>query len=157
MVVYNILNSGIEMKYQEQIRTIYPEKIKISKIGDHIILPLRGMEVEGLEKITYFELLSSGKIKLLCKHAYESAMVDGNSLVPQVTGEQSYNTDAVFLLCESRKNQEIAFLPKKRILEVFEDQAAKIEAFLKAKRLRLSKQEDLVLLFDYYNSFVMGK
>ncbi|MEZ4988882.1 MAG: hypothetical protein R2824_00670 [Saprospiraceae bacterium] len=148
---YNILNSGIEMQYEDQVRTIYPEQIRIAKIGKNTILPLRSNEAEDLEGITYFELLSNGKIKLLSRPFCRAVADDGNSLLPQVTAEKSYKIEADFYYAQGNDIRRLRS-SRKKVLDLFGAKSEVMEAYLKDNHLRLNKQEDLVQLFDYYNA-----
>lgn len=148
---YNILNGGIEMQYEDQVRTIYPEQIKIARIGKNTILPLRSNEVEELESdITYFELLSNGKIKLLSRPFCRAVADDGNSLLPQVTAEKSYKIEEDFYYAQGNTIKRLRS-SRKKVLELFGAHSETMEVYLKDNHLRLNKQEDLMQLFDYYN------
>jgi hypothetical protein len=139
------------MQYDDQVRTIYPEQLKIAKIGKNTILPLRSNEVEELESdITYFELLSNGKIKLLSRPFCRAVADDGNSLLPQVTAEKSYKIEQDFYYAQGNTIKRLRS-SRKKVLEIFGPQSEAMETYLKDNHLRLNKQEDLMQLFDYYN------
>lgn len=148
----NALTQTVEAKLGDGIRGIYPERIKVVVIGERTFLPLRGSDVENLDRpIAYFEVLSHGQIHLLSRLGVRSEIEGGNSLSPGLTGRKVYEVDEDLYYTHNFGRVSRLRSSRKRILELFGDKAETVENFTKENRLRFSGKENLVSIFDYYN------
>ncbi len=148
----NALTNIVEIKMKDKIRAIYPERIKAVVIGDRTFLPLRGSEVENLNKpIAYFEVLSSGRFHLLSRFGILSRIEGGDSLSPELTGERVYKVDEVLYYTQNFGRVSRLRSSKKKLLELFGEKSPEVENFVKNKKLRFAGKENLTLIFDYYN------
>jgi len=101
----------------------------------------------------FFVVLSAGKTKLLALETIE--YFEG------VKAKSSYETSKPAKLERSKDEYYIALedsfateLPKKKkdFLSLFKDKSEKVEVFMKENKLNNKDQEDLVQLFNYYNT-----
>ncbi len=103
-------------------------------------------------KFVYFQVLSEGDKTLLLK--YKQIVED----VQKDNGYNSHNTTPKLILKKDlyvlNKGEKIAvktLKKKKSILTLFGSKAKKIAQYAKKKKLKFTKKDDLILIFDYYN------
>ena len=128
---YNIKSDEMQILLQNKPRVIFPQKIKAIKVGEMVFAPC---EFEGEDALTYgyFQVLSSSKIDLLKRFETDKGMI-----------VESYYV---------RKEEEVAKpikLNKGSLLKYLDD--SKTSKFLKERKLNIKNEQDLIVLFNYYN------
>jgi len=128
---YDAGSDEMRILLQNQSRTIFPQKIKAIKVGKMIFVP---HEFEGQETLTYgyFQVLSSGKINLLKR--FEN---DKGEIVKY------------FYTRKMEEPAKLIKLNKNSILKSLDD--TRTSKYAKDRKLDVKKEEDLILLFNYYN------
>lgn len=144
MTRFNILNGAVEVKWREQIRMLRLEDVDVVMIGSRIFLPNKGAPSN------YFELLSYGRLHLLCAYELIYSYEGSNVLTTSVNGEKKYNYKPVFFYSKDRKHFSPLKSGKKKILKIMEDNE-NAKQFIEAENLKLFRKEDLIKLFDFYN------
>ncbi|MEM6700016.1 MAG: hypothetical protein AAF599_16555, partial [Bacteroidota bacterium] len=97
MTRFNVLNGAVEVKWREQIRMLRLEDVDVVMIGSRIFLPSKSAPSN------YFELLSYGKLYLLCAYELIYSYEGSNVLTTSVNGEKKYNYKPVFFYSKDRK------------------------------------------------------
>ncbi|MEM8527085.1 MAG: hypothetical protein AAGG68_20765 [Bacteroidota bacterium] len=144
MTRFNILSSAIEIKWQEQVRMLRTNAIEMAMIGTHILLP------DKSSPSNYYELLSYGKLNLLCAFELTYTYEGSNVLTSGINGEKKNSFRSVFFYYKKGQNVTPLKTGKKKVLEVMGNNA-EAKLFLDAENLKLSRKEDLVKLFEFYN------
>jgi len=157
-----IINTGLRYNAYSDNFEFYNKDVimSLSKIdGTKIILTgktfvLRSLKSENSTSKNYYqELTENGRLRLYKK--YYKKFVEAKK------SKSSYGSDkpAKFELITSyffeksgSKDLELFKLKKKDILLLMKDKSSDIKKYLKNEKLKLSKEQDLVKLFDYYNS-----
>ena len=129
---YDVLNDEMKILLKDQKKTVFPQKILAIKVGEMIFVPC---EFEGEEALIfgYFQVLSGSKIDLLMR--YEN------------------NAESLKKIYYTRKKDEAAKIlkiNKKSICKSLNDSQS--SKYLKDEKLNLNEEEDLIKLFDFYNS-----
>jgi len=141
---FNILTGAVEVKWQEQIRMLRADAVEMVMIGTHLFLPYK------TSPSNYFEVLSHGKLNLLSAYKLTYTYEGSNVLTSSVTGEKKNNARSTFYYFKEGESVVGLKTGKKKILELM-DNDPKMKQFITNENLRLSKKEDLVKLFDFYN------
>ncbi|MEL6719359.1 MAG: hypothetical protein AAFO82_13000 [Bacteroidota bacterium] len=144
MARFNILTGAIEVKWQEQIRMLRANAVEMAMVGTHILIPNKS------SPSNYYELLSYGKLNLLCAFELTYTYEGSNVLTSSINGEKKNNFKSVFFYYEEGEKISSLKTNKKKVLEVMKN-AAEAKQFIEAENLKLSRKEDLVKLFDSYN------
>ncbi len=148
----NALDNSIEVKLEEEIRTIHPDQLQVVVIGTRSFLPTKGTSIDFTnQRNVYLEVLSYGKIHLMVHYFYRSQSGVNNRLSPNTNGG---NFKILPIYYYTKDGEDITRLrtSKKRILSLFGDQSDQVENFARDNRLRFSDDNHLVRIFDYYNS-----
>jgi hypothetical protein len=145
-----------EMQFIENADTLVitnPEKIDALWLGDRRFQYLAYTSGE-FEKMTYFEVLVPGKIKLLVRH---SCRIEVGS--PDVTPYSSGVVDDRFVWEKSYYFQTIEMdsardLPNSKgaFLDVKEFSSPDVREFMKSRKIKLRNEQDLITLFNWINT-----
>lgn len=150
----NAVDHAIEIKFNDQIRTIHPDQLKVVSIGSRTFLPVEGKKVRFSDKrMVYLEVLSFGDINLLVHYYYRSKM-GGNNRLSINTNGGSFTIIPIYYIAGARGKLTKLRTSKRRILNLFNGKGEEVEAFIKKNRLRFSETEHLEQIFDYYNGLV---
>lgn len=153
MLRYNIMSDEIEfLKSNGVVRAMNSRDMtRWAVIGKDTIVT-RLFEVSGNMEHRHFILLESGPLQLLLrkrKHFREA------------TGPQGYQsgTDPAYVdsgdelyLCFSEENIALRIPRKKEVESFFGEEGALMADFVKAGKLSLKKEEDLLKMIRFYNS-----
>jgi len=99
------------------------------------------------------EVLSSGKFSLYREPTYSIAKPNYN--VAMNVGEKDekvFRAENYYYAPGDGKNLTLLPTKKKAITAIFGDKTEAIKKYIDDKDLRLSRQDDLAKVFDYYNS-----
>ncbi len=148
---YNIYNDDIEYEKDDQILAIAnPHEVRRVFIGDMAFI-YNAYILSKKQTFGYFQILSDGKAKVLKKYEISYQMP---------TAEQAYRPEvpAKFIPIPCKlyvafgNDPAFRFTKTKKLLRFFGDKRIEVEKYLKTKKLNLKKEEDLLTLFNYYNS-----
>jgi hypothetical protein len=152
---YDIQNNALNLKFSEGIRLLNGESVKNFNINNDFnqISFINCKEFKNNKLLTsgFYKQLSIGKVVILekvyiktVKSNYNVALGVGD-LNDKLVKEYKY---FIFTANEVQK------LPKskKSRLELFKDQKANIDSYIKKESLSSKKVEDLIIIVDYYNS-----
>lgn len=148
---FNVLDNSIELKNKNGIRSIRANRVKAAMIGDRIFISVPKDQIKQQANTSFYEVISLGKINLYVKHFLKSRMTGSNTLTTGYNGEKEYFIDEELhyhgngMLCQKLKG-------KKKILELFGTLRGEVEAYAKDQSLKYKAKEDLIRIFDFYNS-----
>lgn len=95
----------------------------------------------------YYEVIADGKVKLLRKNFKKiSEYKEYSGATAKVIKD-----DVQYFIVASDNQPTPIKLDQKSILEVLSDKGAVVEEHIKANKLNLKKENDVVLLFQFYN------
>lgn len=153
---YNVFLDKMEIVFQEDTLGIQPSYRMIGlQIGDRLFMNSLMYDTWTRDfKYGYLELMVDGDIKLLRK--YEKSYVfnsfatkynggGGDKNYHYVDKEKLYYKTGVASAIQLKKR-------KKKILEIFGEDAGKVEEYAAENNLRFKNEDDLEKIFEYYNS-----
>lgn len=149
---YNVLSKTIECLISEEVRVIYPRKIKGAVIGENLFVPLSEGNIQQVDNNRYIEVLSTGKLHLVNSYIMDTRMETGSSISFEGTGKKAYFVDEVLYYTHDFKTFEKLDKSKNKVLELFGTKIETVADFVKEYRLRFNNKEDLVKIFDFYNA-----
>jgi len=97
---------------------------------------------------SWFEVLSDGNYELLLRRYIKYRVTDGDD---DHSNDQLYKLEEYYTRDEDGDPERL-YVSKKSLLEAMKDHDEEVEAFMKAEKIKLKEQKDLVKLFAYYNS-----
>jgi hypothetical protein len=148
----NALDNSIEVKLGEEIRTIHPDQLKLVVIGRRTFMPFKGSVIDFTDqRNVYLEVLSHGKVHLLVHYFYRSQSGVNNRLSPNTNGG-NFKILPIYYCIRNGGNLTRLRTSKRKILALFKDQQDQVESYAKDHHLRFSGENDLIRIFDYFNS-----
>lgn len=155
---YEIIRNRLEMQINGQIMGLSHRHVKSFEwfnVTDNrraVFLNCKDLLFQDAQLIGFLEILSEGKITLSGHKTVK--IFQGNSST-SVSG--SHRKDDVFIKEQfyySIDGGLITLLPKKRrdILKIFGDKKETVKQFLNWNGLVFKRKEDLVKIFDFYNT-----
>lgn len=148
----NALDNSIEVKLGEEIRTIHPDQLRLVVIGRRTFMPFKGSEIDFTDqRNVYLEVLSYGKIHLMVHYFYRSQTGVTNRLSPNTNGGNFKILPIYYCIRDGSRLTRLR-TSKRKILDLFSDQRDRVENYTKEQHLRFSDGNDLVRVFDFYNS-----
>lgn len=149
---YNLLNKSIEYKINSTVRTIHINKVSLAKVGETTLIPITQATNPDIKNYHYLEVLSFGEINLLKGYKLgRMAGSQGQSLIPN--GAESHVYEQLFFTYDFR---DVIALEKskKRILMLFKNKQKDLREYSKSEKLKFGSNEDLIKIFDHYNSLL---
>lgn len=148
---YNIYNDDIEYKNGETILAI-SSGLNIRRIFIFdMIFVYDAYELKNVQKFGYFQLLNDGPLKVLKKFNVSYQM-------PQAAQAYTSAIPPKFVRLSSKLYVKIGNTParlysnKKNLLAAFGDKKSAMAKYIKAERLNVKNEIDLVKLIKYYNT-----
>ena len=151
---FNVLNKSIELKNKNGIRSIRPNRVEAAMVGNRYFTVVPADQIRGEANSSFFEVLALGEVNLYALHLLKTRMTGSNSITTAYNGEKEYyigeqlyyhKTDG---LCQELK------VNKKNILRLFGDRKDEVEVFRRDKKLKYKSKEDLIQIFEFYNSLI---
>ncbi|MDX1828566.1 MAG: hypothetical protein R3342_03370 [Lutibacter sp.] len=153
LIRYNIFRDIIEIQKSENsfinLRKLNCFKISIYKKKFEL---LTYKTTKNKTKTGYLEVLLNRKKSTL----YKKYTV---TLTPAKKAKSSYETDHPARFNKSysyfyKLNTEILEIPKKKklFINIFGDKSQQIKKFIKSKKLKPTRENDLIKIFNYYNT-----
>jgi len=147
---YNLYTD--QMEYQsEGVNYVVGSPQTLSRIvlggSEYYYLPAIG-------KGGYFEMLETGKCKLLQKKRVEFKPSEGAKPIVGLTPAKFVRLSDDFYLVKNQ-NQPVKIVNLKSVIEALQDQKTKIEDFIKLEKIRNTKKENLIKIVKYYNSLII--
>ena len=135
---YRVYKEEMQVKHAKKTKALQPQQVKKIEFGDDVFIASDFMLNE--EKfMSFFEVVNEGKLQLL--NQYESKEEKG-----------VYSIQSNFYSKKEKNPAEKISFKKKNILKLMEDQKTEIQKFLKDKKINLKKSDDIIKLFEFYNS-----
>jgi len=149
---FSVLDRAIELKNSSGIRSIGPARVQAAMVGGQYFVVVPAEQLKENTGTAFYELLSLGKVNFYKLYVLKSRMAGSNGITTAYNGEKVYYIGEQFYyqpaggLCDKLKSNA------KNVLALFGDRKAEVEAFAKENNLKFRAQEDLVKIFDYFNS-----
>jgi len=143
---YNIYADHMEYKMDGLIYYVdSPQTISRIALGESVFIYLPFIEKGG-----YYELLETGKYKLVQKRRVEFKHSESKPIEGLVRSRYESNTDLFYLVNKQDRAFKIGNMNS--VLKTLQDQRTKIETFIKQEKIRNTKKENLIKIIKYYNS-----
>jgi len=143
---YNIYADHMEYKMDGLIYYVdSPQTISRIALGESVFIYLPFIEKGG-----YYELLETGKYKLVQKRRVEFKHSESKPIEGLVRSRYESNTDLFYLV--NNQDQTFKIWNMNSVLKALQDQQTKIETFIKLEKIRNTKKENLIKIIKYYNS-----
>ncbi|MEL6658862.1 MAG: hypothetical protein AAFN93_11910 [Bacteroidota bacterium] len=144
MTRFNILTGGVEIKSRKQIRMLQANRV------DMVLMGPRFFVSDESSPTNYFEVLSHGQLNLLESYQLITTYEGSNNLTSNINGEKKQTATAVYYYKKEGEVAQPLKIRRKIILELMENNED-VKQFIETEKLKLSKKEHLVKLFDFYN------
>jgi hypothetical protein len=143
---YNIYADHMEYKSEGGIYYVdSPQSLSRIELTGSVFIYLPFIEKGG-----YYELLESGKYKLVQKRRVEFKHSESKPIEGLIRSRYESNTDLFYLV--NNKNEVFRIENMNSVLKAFQDQKIKIETFIKQEKIKNTKKENLIKITKYYNS-----
>lgn len=143
---YDIRWDQILLRVDGKVVALMPAMVRAVGLGESVYVP--GITSEGSG---WYELLSDGRPRLLKRYRLEKRIKD----IQPGKLNQEYNFKWVSideLMVQLSGSAPEAFRPnKKRMLELFGQNASDVEQFADQNGLGWKKEEDVIRLFDFFH------
>lgn len=152
---FSVLDRAIELKTRQGIRSISPVKVKAAMVGDRYFVVVPSDQLKENTGTAFYEILSIGKVNLYVLHILKSRMTGSNGITTAINGDKVYYISEQ-IYCQPKEGlcQKLKFNTKK-ILALFGDRKADVEAFAEENNLKFKSKEDLIRIFNFYNELGM--
>ena len=135
---YRVANEEMQVQHNNKTKALQAPQIKEINLSQRIFISSYFMLNE--EKfMSFFEVITDGKIKLLKQ--YEAKEKKG-----------IYTIQSSFYSKKGKAPAEKITLKKKCIMELMQDQKGAIQRYIKKDKINLKKSDDVIKLFEFYNS-----
>lgn len=109
-----------------------------------------GYNVEGFNRVSYFDLLLEGRFTLLRK--YKTSFIEDNVAGYGTSSTlKSFQSKTLHFVIDQNGVATEIKPNKKSVLEVFPQQASSIEAFLKDRKMKIKSEDDLIDVIKFLN------
>ena len=143
---YNIYSDHMEYKLDGIVYYVDSPQT-LSRI---VLSGLVFIYVPFIEKGGYYELLETGRFKLVQKRRVDFKHSESRPIEGLIKSRFESNTDLFYLV--NNQNQAFRIENMNSVLKALQDQQTKIESFIKQGRIRNAKKENLIKIIKYYNS-----
>lgn len=143
---YNIYADHMEYKSEGVIYYVdSPQALSRIVLGESVFIYLSFIEKGG-----YYELLETGKFKLIQKRRVVFKHSETKPIEGLIKSRFESNTDLFYLV--NNQNQAFRIVNMNSVLKALQDQQTKVETFIKQEKIRNTKKENLIKIIKYYNS-----
>ena len=151
---YRVFDDQIEILQKEEELILFKDKVKAISIDGQVFVPRLEYNKEGESKLAWFELLSEGSVNLYQQYSIRIKRSDYNPSLNTGNKNDEMLTEKAFYYSLSTGSKSMKKLKKGRsnILDALKKRKNAVNEFARENSLRWSKQEDLVKLFNFYNS-----
>lgn len=152
---YNTQADEIQIKVGDDIRAIYPDRVRAASLGNQIFVP-KAFEAEehGL-KLGFFELLVEGEASLLKRYSPTTRKTDYHP----VLGSTSDNVEIViheeYYYQLAGKQAEKLKRTRSGVLEALRRKRNAVNEYARDNHVGWKKEDDLKLLFAKHNELVV--
>ena len=144
---YNICADQMEYQSEGVIYVVgSPQSLSRIVLGGSVFIYLPFIGKGG-----YFELVESGKCKLVQKMRVDFKPSEGSKPIVGLTKSRFDKYPDVFYLVLNQ-NQSFRIGNMNSVMNALSDQKIKIETFIKREKIKNTKKENLIKIAKYYNS-----
>ena len=102
---------------------------------------------DGELSSSWFELLSHGNCSLMLRRFIKYRVTDGDD---DHTDDQLFRLEEYYS-CSGQRVLERLYQDRKAVLQTLKRHESEVSSFIRAEKLNVKVQDDLVKVFDYYN------
>lgn len=150
-VTYTAYGINIDAINNDIVTLIGKDSILVLEKNKIDSLRIENKDFKKFHGNKFYEVLSPGK-KITLLKGYQGRIVEGYENVMKGTkNKDSYKISTTYFI---NKGSQIEKLEpsKRKILEHFEDNKDLVKDFIKKQRISTKDENDLIKLFEYYNS-----
>jgi hypothetical protein len=160
---YDLDTDNLQLQFNGTIKSFSAYQVESFQFFDEVLkvprsfyaLPYKKMS--NYESPVFFELFTEGFLTLLNREIITYRMMypsgfGGWGYRPWMGTNVPVLDDSYYVLLMKEERVIKLVEIKKDILYLMEDKTKEVEGFINANRIRFDRREDLVRLFDFYNS-----
>lgn len=162
-IKYDLDTDNIQLQYNNTIKSFSAFQVESFQFFDEVLKMPRAFyalpykKSGNYESPTFFELFAEGYLTLLNREIITYRMMYptgfwGWGYRPWMGTSVPVLDDSYYVLLMKEEKVVKLVDTKKDILALMQDKAREVEGFVAANRIRFDRREDLVRLFDFYNS-----
>jgi len=151
---YNIHKNRMELKIDNQLRTLQIANINGIILDNTLFVPLTSGEKSDGNNLFYYKVLSDGELTLLAKHKLTLHTKGGAPMLKNIGTEKEYKSSQNLYYCEQGKKPYILKKGKKNILGLFGSHQSSMEQIADKNDLSYRKESHLISLFNRYNMLI---
>lgn len=142
---YRLLDDELQIQEQDKIKAIYPNLIKGIAFQNKALMVATTEGDDGGLYYEYYELLSEGEICLLKKIILEQKVSNRGTVQIGKTTTKLY--------VKKPDNKLVSFSYNlNQLLQIMVDHKETVKTFIEQNQLSVSKEDDLKMVFDFYNN-----
>ena len=154
---YDINTDELDVKTKSGVKVLSGRNVKsfswLDSIGNkpHFYINAKEYKSNGATLTGFFEVLEDGKMSLLKRTTISIKAADYNVQLSMGSRDDKILKKVVYYYL---RDNQIIEVPgnKKKFLTIFNDKAGVIEKYLRTGALSLKKEEDLMQIFNHFNS-----
>jgi len=148
---FNVLDEAIELKNKSGIRSIRASGVSAAMVGDRFFISVKKDKIKKQESDSFFEILSMGNINLYMKHFLDTRMSGTNTLTSAYNGSKEYFiAEDLYYHTEDQLCQKLP--SRKNTMNLFGEKKMEVKKFISTNNLKFKSKQDLIRIFDFYNS-----
>jgi hypothetical protein len=158
----NLYSNQIEVNYSNSIKAIDGAKVERFALdkdgtGERYYQNASAYKIDGIAQIGFLEVLVKGKTPLLKKVKVIIRKPDYNVQLNVGSKDTRIIKEDVFYFTKGEELINVKSIKGKKFASVFGDYASAMEKFIDGNSLKVSVEEDLILIFKYFNEEVEKK
>ncbi|HZB13434.1 MAG TPA: hypothetical protein VE467_10415 [Chryseolinea sp.] len=159
-VRYDIMTDELEIKSTKGIKVLKGSKIKsfvwidsLSKTPDYFVNAKDFKDSDGVPFSGFFQVLADGSLPLFKKTLIDIKKADYNiQFNVGSSNDKILKKNEFFAL---KENQVVELhTSRKKLIPLFAGKAEQMEQFIKENKLSSTKEEQLKIIFEHYNSLL---
>lgn len=151
---YRVYDDQIEIITGKEQMDVFKDKVLAVGIGGQVFVPRKLLNKEGKIELHWLELISEGSLNLYKRYAMEIRRADYNPALN--SGHKNdylfLNTKMYYAKGDLTAKPKVLKSGRVAVLEALKKRKNAVNTYAKKERIKWSKEKDLKLLFDYYNS-----
>ncbi len=151
----NLVRKLIEIKVQNKPRRLNESKVRAVLVNGVRIIKVNADKIKGENETKYMKVLSNGRYTLLEGYSIGFKTIGEGALDPGIGGQEKLFLDTDLYYTTGFK-QFTRIRSNNSIYSLLEDKIDDMKKYVDNNNLKLKKNRDVSLLFDYYNSYFEG-
>lgn len=159
----NLYTNQIEIELNELVKVINADRVESfywteeNDSGKRLYRNANKFKLNNTSHSGFLEVLSDGKIMLLKETRIIIKRPDYNVQLNVGSKSTRIIKEEVIYFTRGTELVNVRSIRNKKFYSLFEGLSSEVEEFVKSKQLRISIEQDLVTIFNYYNEAVRKK